>query len=143
MNPLTRTILATGMCVLTALFSRSLLAQACKDPESVVTNVQQDLVDTVSTVKKESLSDFDAKFHQQATESKLSICLDTVNDLLSCLDKASHDTTATKAQLDAIKAKQAAYTKLKATLQEDNDSLKAAKDDKTAKAEIEQYDFGH
>lgn len=142
MNPLTRMSLVIGICVFTALVSRPLLAQACKDPESVVTNIQQDLVETVTTVRKESLSDFDAKFHQQATESKLSISLDTVNDLLSCLDKASHDTTATKAQLDAIKAKQETYTKLKTTLQQDSDSLKAAKDDKTAKAEIEKFNFG-
>ncbi|MGH9326499.1 MAG: hypothetical protein ACRD2B_07420 [Terriglobia bacterium] len=142
MNPLTRMSMVAGICFSVALFSQPLLAQACKDPETVVTNIQQDLAGTVTSVRKESLGDFDAKFHQQATESKLAISVDTVNDVLSCLAKASHDTTVTKAELDVIKTKQATYSKLKTTLQQYSSSLKAAKDDKTAKAEIEKFNFG-
>lgn len=137
MSKLIAVLVVAGAC-LAATF---LPAQACKNPETVVTNVEQDLTGTVNTVRKETLQDFDRQFHQQATESKLSICLDTVTDVLTCLDKASHDATATPAQQSAVKAEEAKYTKLKDSLQQDSASLKSAKDDKSAKAEIEKFNF--
>jgi hypothetical protein len=116
---------------------------ACVAEESVAAAIKSDLADTVDTVKKESLDDFERQFHQQACMSKLSICLSSVNELLDCLDKTAHDAGASKQQADTCKAKESAYTKLKSALQQDIAELKAAKDSKTAKAEIEQFDFTH
>jgi|GEM_PF-492918 Na+/phosphate symporter len=149
MNKIVRLALLLQVCLLETFSLMAFQSQAqpqveaCKDQETVVATVKQDILDTVSTVKKESLDDFERQFHQQASMSKLSICLETINDLLSCLDKASHDPQTPKDQLDSIKSKQAAYQKLKTLVQHDIDSLKAAKDSKTAKAEIEKYDFAH
>lgn len=118
-------------------------AEACKTDEGIVTSVVQDLSGTVTTIKKESLDDFEKQFHQQACMSKLSICLEMVQELVNCLGKAAHDSGAAKAQVDACKAKQESYGKLKAVLQQDLDELKAVKDPKTAKADIEKFDFSH
>jgi hypothetical protein len=117
--------------------------QACKTEEAIVLSIKQDLADTVSMVKKETLDDFQKSFHQQACTSKLSICLQTVQDLLTCLDKAIHDPGSAKADVNTSKAKQATYSKLKAALQEDIAELKATKDPKTAKDDIEKFDFSH
>jgi hypothetical protein len=117
--------------------------QPCKTNEGIAVSIKQDLADTVNAIKKESLDDFEKKFHQQACLSKLSICLDTVQELLSCLDKAAHDPATSKADAAACKAKTAAYGKLKTTLEQDLAELKAAKDPKTAKDDIEKFDFSN
>ncbi|HLI30454.1 MAG TPA: hypothetical protein VKV79_05060 [Terriglobia bacterium] len=124
-----------------AVYSPNLRAQTCQEEEGAVTAVKQDLTGMVGTIQKESLDDFQKHFHQQAFASRLSICLQTISDLLGCLDKASHDPAATKAQMDAIKAKQAAYQKLQTDLQDDSQLLKSAKNAKTAKSQIEKFVF--
>jgi hypothetical protein len=118
-------------------------APACVAEESVVVAIKADLADTVSTIKKESLDNFEKQFHQQACMSKLSICLSSVDELVGCLDKATHDAGAGKQQIATCKAKEDTYTKLKSALQQDIAQLKAAKDPKTAKSDIEQFDFTH
>lgn len=115
--------------------------QACGDEAGVVTSVEQDLSALVDTVKKESQSDFDSKYHDQTCQSRLSICLETTTAVLDCLDKASKD--APKQQMDGIKALQATYTKLKNTLDQDIQGLKNAKGTKAAKALIAGFDFSH
>jgi hypothetical protein len=115
--------------------------EPCKTDEGIAVSIKQDLADTVNTIKKESLDDFEKQFHQQACMSKLSICLETVQELLSCLDKAAHDPATGKADASACNAREATYGKLKATLQQDIAELKAAKDPKTAKDDIEKFDF--
>lgn len=134
-------VAAILLAVCVAVDLPNLSAQTCQDEEGTVTAVKQDLIQMAGTIQKESLDDFQKHFHQQSFTSRLSIALETVGDLLGCLDKASHDPAATKAQLDAIKAKQAAYQKLQTDLQDDSQSLKSAKNAKTAKAEIERFDF--
>jgi hypothetical protein len=117
--------------------------QPCKTEEAIVSSIKQDVVDRVGTVKKESLDDFQKGYHQQACMSKLSICLQTVQELLSCLDKAVHDPATVKTDASTCKAKQAAYEKLKTALQQDLAALKSAKDAKAAKDAIEKFDFSH
>ncbi|MGH9359975.1 MAG: hypothetical protein ACRD1O_12495 [Terriglobia bacterium] len=116
-------------------------AQACQEEEGAVTAVKQDLTGLVGTVQKEDLTDFQKHFHQQTFASRLSICLQTVGDLLGCLDKAGHDPAATKAQLAALEKKQAVYQKLQTGLQNEVQSFKSAKNAKTAKAEIGKFAF--
>ena len=128
-----------GVCL--AVHSPNLCAQTCQEEESATTAVKQDLIQMAGTIQKESLDDFQKHFHQQSFASRLSISLQTVGDLLGCLDKASRDPAATKSQLDAIKTKQAAYQKLQTDLQNDSQSLKSAKKAKAAKAAIEKFDF--
>jgi hypothetical protein len=141
--------LLLGVC-LSALFTAPLLLsqsqpapQACSDEGAVVASVKQDLAALVDTVKKESQGDFDTKYHEQTCQSRLSICLDTTTTMLDCLDKASKDASTPKDQLESIKALQAAYTKLKSTLDQDIQALKGAKDTKSAKALIAEFDFSH
>lgn len=136
-----------GACLLAAIplaaFQSAAPAtpESCKDPEAVVTAVQQDLAATVNTVKKESLDDFEREFHQQASMSKLSIYLQTVGDVLSCFEKASQDPQVSQSQRDEIQRKQSAYKKLQTTAQADLQDLKTAKEPKAAKADVEKFDF--
>jgi hypothetical protein len=136
-----------GMCLVAPAFGRGFQQaapsqeQPCKTDEGITVSIKQDLADTVNTIKKESLDDFQKEFHQQACMSKLSICLETVQELLNCLDKAAHNPGTSKADADACKAKEATYGKLKASLQQDLAELKAAKNPKTAKDDIEKFDF--
>lgn len=149
MNKVIQAALVTGVCLLAAASLAAFQNQAppttesCKDPETVVTAVQQDLAETVNTVKKESLDDFEREFHQQASMSKLSIYLQTVSDVLSCFEKASHDPQTSKSQQDEIQRKQSAYKKLQTTAQADLQALKTVKEPKDAKADIEKFDFSH
>lgn len=137
-------IVTAGLCLMGAASGQALQQpspaqeQACKTDEGIVISIKQDLADTVASVKKESLDDFQKDFHQQACTSKLSICLETVQELLSCLDKAAKDPGS---GANTSKAKQETYEKLKAALQQDLAELKAAKDSKTAKDDIEKFDF--
>src|SRR5487761_1404583 len=98
-------VAAILLAVCVAVDLPNLSAQTCQDEEGTVTAVKQDLIQMAGTIQKESLDDFQKHFHQQSFTSRLSIALETVGDLLGCLDKANHDPAATKAQLDAIKAK--------------------------------------
>ncbi len=145
------TVTGIGLCLLVSISLPALQDQsqsqpqaaACGPEESVVVAIAADLAATVKTVKQESLDDFEKQFHQQACMSKLSICLSSVDGLLDCLNKTTHDAGTTKQEADTRKAKRDTYTKLKSELQQDMTQLKAAKNPKAAKAEIEQFDFTH
>lgn len=138
---------AIGICLLVATvltsasLPKSLFAQSCKDEEAMVEDSKKSVTDLIDTVKKESLDDFQSKFHQKTCLSKLAFSLGMVGELVSCLDKASQDTTATKEQSDAYKSKREAYAKLKDKLDQDRRALKAAEDPKEAKALIEKFDL--
>jgi hypothetical protein len=118
---------------------RVLHGQTCSADEGMVKSYVQSLTDLVGTVKKESLSDFQKDYHEQSCLTRLTLSLGIVNSLIDCLNKAAKDPAATPAQLTAIKSQLANYTKLKTALEQDHDSLKAAKDVKTAKAIIEKF----
>jgi len=96
----------------------------------------------VETVKKESLLAFEKAYHQKSSLSRLALYGTNVDSLLSCLDKAAQDTTATKEQVEAYKAKRESYAKLKGKIQQDRNALKAAEAPKDAKALIEKFDLG-
>ena len=66
-----------------------------------------------------------------------------MSGLVSCLDKATQDTTATKEEIESYKAKRDTYTKLKEKLDESRKTLKAAADAKDAKALIEKIELAH
>ncbi len=128
-----------AICLGAALLNIS--AQTCQEEEGAVTAVKQDLTDLAGTVQKEDLTDFQRHYHQRSFASRLSICLQTVGDMLGCLDKANHDPAATKAQLAAVKAKEVTYQKLQTALQHESQSLKSAKNAKNAKADIGNFSF--
>lgn len=107
--------------------------QACTDQEAVVTSVKKDLAALVDTVKNESEADFEAKYHEQTCESRLSICLEMTNSVLDCLSKAGKD----------AQSAESAYAQLKNMLTRDLATLKNAKTPKDAKAAIETFDFSH
>jgi hypothetical protein len=135
--------LAAPMALLALQAQSSPPVQSCAPDEAIVSSMKQDLATLVGTVKKESLDDFQRAFHQQSCMSRLSICLHSVDDLLTCLDKSSHDAGATKGQSDSAKSKQDTYTKLKTAMQAYVQKLKGTTDAKAAKAAIEQFDFTH
>lgn len=118
-----------------------LSAQACKDDEAMAGDYKQALTDLVETVKKESLPDFEKAFHQKSSLTKLTLYNGIVGGLVSCLDKAAQDTTATKEEVEAYKAKRANFAKLQDKIQHDRDALKAAGAPKDAKALIAKFDL--
>jgi dsDNA-specific endonuclease/ATPase MutS2 len=113
--------------------------QTCSDDEGMVQSYMQSLTQLVGTVKKESLADFQKEYHEQSCLTRLTLSLGIVNSLIDCLHKADKNSAATPQQLAAIKSKLESYTKLKTALEQDRDSLKAAKDTKTAKSIIEKF----
>jgi exonuclease VII large subunit len=119
-----------------------LFAQACKDEAAMVEDYKKSIADLADMVKKESLTDFQNKYHQRSCLTKLTLSLGFVDELVSCLDKAAHDTTANKEQVDAYKAKRETYAKLKGKLDQDRNSLKAA-EPREAKALIEKFDLSN
>lgn len=123
------------------ILPRGAVAQACQDDESMVTANTKDLSDSVAAVRKESLDEFVKDFHQKSISFKLSLSSGMVEEVVDCFNKAAKDTTATKEQTDAYKAKSAAYAKLKAKIDQGVKGLKAATDPKQAKALIEKLDF--
>ncbi len=118
-----------------------LAAQACKDEEAMTDDYKKSMSDLVETVKKESLTDFEKAYHQKSSLTKLSLYSTMVDGLVGCLDKAAQDTTATKEQVDAYKAKREAYGKLKDKIQQDRNALKATEASKEAKALIAKFDL--
>lgn len=133
--------LLVGGPLLCLLVPRGLQAQACKDDETIAEEYKKNTLDLVQTVKKESLEDFQKAYHQKNGLSKLTFCLTGLDGLLRCLDKAAQDTTATKEEVEASKAKRVTYAKLKDKIQHDRDALKAAESAKDAKALIEKIDL--
>jgi len=118
---------------------KALLGQTCSDDEGMVKSYVQSIATLVGTVKKESLPEFEKDYHEQSCLSQLSLSLGILDSLMDCLNKAASDSTATPAQIAAIKSKLQNYAKLKSALAQDRDSLKGAKNTKTAKSIIEQF----
>jgi hypothetical protein len=131
-------LVAGSFCL---ILPKGALAQACQDEESMVTANTKDLSDHVAKVRKESLDDFVKGFHQKSIIVKLSLSSGMVQEVVDCFNKAAKDATATKEQVDAYKAKSAAYAKLKAKIDQGLKGLKAANDPKQAKALIEKLDL--
>jgi hypothetical protein len=134
-------VLFLGTFLTGLTFSAALNAQTCNDDEAMVKSYVQSLTDLVATVKKESETDFERKYHQKATMADLTLTLGMIDGLLDCLDKAVKDPTATKPQVDSMEVKRQAYAQLKANLKRDHDGLKAAHVPKAAKALIEKFAF--
>lgn len=107
----------------------------------MVADYKKDLTQTVETSRKESLAQFEKGFHQKSCLTKLTLSLSMLNELMSCLEKAAADSTATKEQAEANKARLAAYTKLKDKVEDYRKKLKATDDPKEAKALIDKFDF--
>jgi len=141
MRRTTGNALLLGAALGILLWPQLLSPQACKDEESMVAYYKKDLAGIIETVKKESLADFAKAYHQRSTLTKLTLYGSQVGGLLSCLDKAAQDTTATKEQVDAYKAKRETFAKLKDRIQKNRDALKATEASKDAKALIEKIDL--
>ncbi|HZT70191.1 MAG TPA: hypothetical protein VFC10_10665 [Terriglobia bacterium] len=132
-------VLLAGPLLLGLPTRYSLRGQTCTDDEGMVKSYVQSITDLIDTVKKENLPDFEKAYHEQSCLTRLTLALGIVNSLIDCLNKAAKDPAATQEQIAAIKTKLQSYTKLKSTLEQDHESLKAAKDTKTAKALIEKF----
>ena len=122
------------------LGQRTLLAQACQDDEEMSKTTLKDVTDLVGAVKKESLGDFEKAYHQKSYVSKAGFSLTVLAGLVSCLDKAAQDSTASKEQADAYKAKRDSYAKLKEKIEQSRSAVKSA-EQKDAKALIERADL--
>jgi len=118
-----------------------LRGQTCSDDEGMVKSYVQSIANLVGTVKKESLTDFENDYHEQSCLSQLSLSLGIVDSLMDCLNKAAKDPAATKEQVTAIQTKLQNYARLKTALGQDRDTLKAAKNTKTAKSIIEKFEI--
>lgn len=131
---------AMGSCFFSPV---RLAAQQCQDEEAVVVDYTKSLTKLVETTRKEGLPEFEKSYHQKACLTKLTLCLGMIDELDGCLEKASVDTTATKDQVEAYKAKRATYAKLKDKVEEDKKALKALEDSKAAKTLMEKFDFSN
>ncbi len=134
-------VLLVGTCLGFFFATPPLAAQACKDEEGMVTDYKKDMAALLTTVRKESLSDFEKAYHQKASAAKLTFYSSIVDSLVGCLDKAVQDPATPKEQLDGLKAKHDTYAKLKEAIQRDRDGLKAAQEPKDAKALIAKFDL--
>ena len=67
----------------------------------MVVDYKKGLTELVETTRKETQANFEKAFHQKTGVTKLGLCLMMVDELVSCLDKASEDATATKDQAEA------------------------------------------
>jgi len=120
---------------------RQLFAQVCKDEEGMVTEYKKTVTDLVETVKKESLLDFQKAFHQRNVMSKMTFFGSVVDGMINCLQKRANDPAAPKADSDAAKGKIDVYNKLKDTIKQNREALKAVQSEKEAKALIEKFTF--
>jgi hypothetical protein len=93
----------------------------------------QDVAASVDTIKKESESDFESKYHQKALTNKLTFATTAVDSAVQCLDKATGDSTAA--------ARKDADSKLKTKLTGYRTELKAKTDPKEAKAYVATFDL--
>ncbi|MGA3327124.1 MAG: hypothetical protein ABSF45_21880 [Terriglobia bacterium] len=133
--------LLVGAGVGLILGPQPILAQACKDEESMVDASKQALVELTDTVKKESLPDFERLNHQKSAVNKLTIHDGMLEELESCLDKAAQDTTASKEAVETAKAQHDAAAKLLEKIHHEQGAIKDAKAPKDAKALIEKLDL--
>ena len=120
-----------------------LTAQTCQDDEAMVGNYTKDISDLVTDVKKESLVDFAKNYHQKKCLTKLALSVNFVGQAADCYSKAAQDTTATKEDIAAAKAKAETFSKLKASIEQNRNALKATEVAKEAKAIIEKIDLSH
>ncbi len=128
-------IVVAGTTVAIALLAGpSARAQAaCQDEETMAQSMVQDVAASVDTVKKESESDFESKYHQKALTNKLTFAMSAVDGAVQCLDKASGDPT--------VAARKDAESKLKAKLSDYRTELKAKTEPKAAKELIATFDL--
>ncbi len=141
MRGTTHIALLVGFSLVFEISARPLFAQACKDDEVMTNESKKSVGELVVTVKKESLPEFNRAYHQRSSLSRLTISLSAVTGLVSCLEKAAQDTTATPEDLAAYKAKLETYSKLKGKIDQDRKALRGASDAKEAKALIEKFDL--
>ncbi len=116
-------------------------AQVCKDETAMLEGSKQALVELTAAVKQQSLPAFEQSNHQKSAVNKLSIHASMLQELVSCLDKAAQDTSASKADADAAKSQREAAAKLLEKIQHQQSGIKDAKASKDAKALIEKLDF--
>jgi len=109
----------------------------------MVDEFKQGLLASVDTVKKESLENFERSFHQKTCLTKLTLAINAMDEVLSCLDKASQDASATKEQAAAYKAQKESDAKLKEKMTQYKSQLKAIEAPKDAKALIEKFDLAN
>ena len=141
MKQIISVLLLTGGAWLGLFDPQSLRGQACQDEEAMVVEYKKGIAELVETTRKESLANFEKTYRQKAGVTKLGLTASMVDGLLDCLDKASQDTSTSKDQVEAYKAKRESYGKLKDKLKADQKSLKAAEDSKAAKALVEKLDY--
>ena len=133
--------LVLGSAFILASGLPQLSAQVCKDEGGMVAVYKKTVTDLVETVKKESLLDFQKAFHQRNMITKMTLFGSTVDGMISCLQKRSSDPATPKADADVAKGKIDTYNKLKDTIKQDREALKAAQSEKDAKALIEKFAF--
>lgn len=134
-------VLFCGIALTLLVWPQTGFAQACKDEEEMVRDYQKSILDLTGTVKKESLTDFEKAYHQRNALTKLTLFSGIVDGLVSCLEKAQTDPTATKEQVDQFKAQHEAYAKMKDRIQKDRTALKSTEAPKEAKGLIEKFDY--
>lgn len=129
--------------VLTALVlvGARLVAQSCDDDDAMAQGSVATIADLVATVKKETLADFQTKYHQKSAVSKLAFAIAGLDEAIECRSKAGQDSTATPDQAAANRSKQESDTKLRQRFDQYRKELKATDDPKAAKALIESFDF--
>jgi len=137
----TGAILLLGTLLTMCLPGRTLLAQACKEEETMVEDYKKGLTEMVEKVKAESLEEFTRAYHQKSCLSKLSLCSSIVTIANECLDKASQDPATAKEQGKDIEAKRQSYNALKAKTEVYSKELKDAESPKDAKALIAKFDL--
>ncbi len=135
------TTLMVGMGVGLFLAPQLVLAQACKDEVSMLEGSTQSLVELIDTVKKETLPVFEQANHQKSAVNRLSVHTSMLAELVTCLEQAAKDTTATKEQAEAAKTQHDAAVKLLEVLKNELSAIKDAKASKDAKALIEKLDM--
>jgi hypothetical protein len=133
--------LLVGAGVGLLLGPQRVLAQACKDELSMVEGSKQALVELTETVKKETLPDFQRLNEQKSVVNKLTIEISMLGGLVSCLEKAAQDTTASKEQVEAAKAQHDATARFQEKIQHERSAIKDAQAAKDAKALVEKLDL--
>ena len=109
----------------------------------MIADYQKGLTELIETVRKEDLEHFQRAFHQKTCLSKLTLCLNMMNGLLSCLEKATQDTTATKEQKETAKSQREKYWALKQKIEQYRNALKAAENAKAAKSLVEKFEVSN
>lgn len=115
----------------------------CQDEEAMVADYTQGLTALTATVKGEDLEAFQRAFHRKACLTKLTLCAGILDGAVACFERAAHDPTTAKNQVEACMTKHDGYAKLKEKVSQYRDTLKAAGEGKESKAVIEKFDFAN